>query len=154
MSKDAMFRFLWLALLLAAACVPQAPIIASPTPNAAALPGLAPTPEITLTRAPGLIVRGHVRLKSGPELAGVKICRNYAAYPGVVVATTDTAGYFQSDFAFIPGDEMVGVWPLAEGYVFEPPFVSWRHYHGSEERTIDFVASPSAATAMPPGACS
>ncbi|HTP03042.1 MAG TPA: hypothetical protein VMJ64_16825 [Anaerolineales bacterium] len=100
-------------------------------------------------------MRGRVHLPDGSGIAGVAVCRNYASYPGGVIATTGADGSFQPGPAFIPGDEMVGVWPVAAGYTFEPPFVRWRHYYGLEDRELDFVASPEAAgTLAPPGPCS
>ena len=64
-----------------------------------------------------------------------------AAYSGVVVATTDATGYFQSDFTFIPGDEMVSIEAELAGYAFDPPYYYWRHYHGYEITTCDFAAT-------------
>ena len=101
------------------------------------------------TPVPGLIIRGYVRLMDGSGLPGVTIYRSFAVYDGVVVATTDANGYFQSDFAFIPGDEMVRVWPSATGYSFEPENAYWRHYYGPEDRTLNFVASPASDTPTP-----
>ncbi len=109
-----------------------------------------------LTQTPGLLISGYVKLQDGTGLPGVTICRNFASYNGVVVATTDASGFFKSDFAYIPGDEMIGVWPLAPGYTFDPPSYSWRHYYGPEERPLDFVAIPAtsvATTATPPAPC-
>src|SRR5512146_2144086 len=54
--------------------------------------------------------RGYVQLADGSGLADISICRNFASYPGTVVAKTDANGYFESTFVSIPGDEMVGVW--------------------------------------------
>ena len=82
----------------------------------------------------------RVNAEGGPGLAGVKIYRGYASYPGVVVATTGQDGHYQSDFAPIPGDEMVTVRAELEGYTFEPEQCSWRHYYGYESRTLNFVA--------------
>lgn len=125
----------------------------TPTPPPSLTPTFTPTPAPNLppglTPTPGLVVSGHVRLPDGSGLSGVTICRNFASYPGVVVAMTDADGYFKSDFAFIPGDEMVSIWPQAAGYTFQPDSVRWRHYYGPEDRTLDFVASPAAATAVP-----
>ena len=59
-----------------------------------------------------------------------------------MVATTDQDGYFQADFVYIPGDEMVTVWAERPGFMFEPEFYSWRHYFGYEVTTLDFVAIP------------
>ncbi len=104
------------------------------------------TTPVTSTPVPGLTVHGYVRLADGSGLPGVTIYRSFAAYDGVVVATTDANGYFQSDFTFIPGDEMVRVWPSAAGYSFNPESAYWRHYYGPEDRTLNFVASPAAGT--------
>ncbi len=115
-----------------------------------------PTPTVPLTQTPGLMISGYVKLQDGAGLAGVTICRNFASYNGVVVATTDASGFFASGFAYIPGDEMVGVWALAPGYTFDPPSYSWRHYYGPEERPLDFVAMPAGTgtpTVTPPVPC-
>jgi hypothetical protein len=106
------------------------------------------------TPTTGLILRGHVRLPDGSGLANVPICRSYAGYSGEKVATTDRNGYYESAFAYIPGDEMVHVWPLADGYNFDPPFYFWRHYHSVEDRTLNFSASSGSATSVPPIPCS
>ncbi len=113
-----------------------------------------PTLVVGVTATPGLALHGRVHLADGSGVAGVAICRNYASYPGVVVATTGADGTFQADFAYIPGDEMVGVWAVASGYTFDPPSLRWRHYYGVEDREVDIVASPSTATAAPPAPCS
>ncbi len=164
-SPPAMVRLTLFCMLLLSACSPQAassptvPVI-TPTSSATATltstppPSLTPTLVLPLTPTPGLVLRGRVHRADGSGLAGVAICRNYASYPGVIVATTGADGTFQSDFAFIPGDEMVGVWPVAAGYNFDPPSLRWRHYYGVEDRILDFVASPASATAVPPGPCS
>jgi hypothetical protein len=73
----------------------------------------------------------------------VTILRSYASYAGTEVATTGEDGTYASDFARIPGDEMVTVWAELEGYTFEPRSHSWRHYYGYEVRTLDFVATPA-----------
>ena len=136
---------------------------ATPTPTSTipatetTTPSPSPTPTETppvSTPVPGLFMSGHVRLQDGSGVQGVAICRSYAAYPGVVVATTDAYGYYQADFAPIPGDETVHVWASAAGFTFQPSTVDWRHYHGYEDRSLDFLASPASATAVPPGPCS
>jgi len=111
-----------------------------PTPTSTAPPTL----TSTAPSAAGLVIQGHVWLNAeeGAGLAEVKIYRRYASYPGVLVATTDADGYYQSDFASIPGDEMVTVWAELEGYVFEPEQYYWRHYYGYESRTLNLVAAP------------
>jgi hypothetical protein len=102
------------------------------------------TPTGTAQPDAGLVVHGHVWLdaEGGTGLTDVVIYGRYSAYPGVVIATTDQDGHYQSDFAPIPGDEMVSVWAELEGYTFEPEEYYWRHYYGSESRTLDFVAVP------------
>lgn len=138
----------------------------SPTATATDTPTVTPTipptspapvattpPAVPLAETPGLLISGYVKLQDGAGLAGVQICRNYASYNGTVVATTDATGFFQSDFAYIPGDETIGVWPVAPGYTFDPPSYSWRHYYGPEERPLDFMASPGTTTATPPAPC-
>ncbi len=124
----------------------------TPTPTATVTPtGTLPS----VTPVPGLTLRGYVRLQDGSGLSGVKICRSFASYSGVIVATTDASGYYQSDFTYIPGDEMVTVWPSAPGYSFVPDKGYWRHYYGVEDHTANFVASPisSAEAATPPTPC-
>jgi hypothetical protein len=122
------------------------PTATQTTPAPASPPTLTtpftPVPEAT----PGLAVEGYVRLADGSGLAGVAICRRLASYPGQVVATTDAEGYFQAGFAYIPGDEMVTIWPLLDGYFFQPEANYWRHYYGHEVRSMDFVAAHGAAT--------
>jgi hypothetical protein len=115
--------------------------------------GVPPSPSPT-SEDTGLIIRGRVT-RDGIGLPSVDIYRNFAVYPGQLVATTDANGYYVSDFWFIPGDEMVTVWAVKEGYTFDPPNYYWRHYHGREDRTLDFTASlaPTATptpTALPP----
>ena len=124
-----------------------------PTTTALVVATTPPASSVPLTPTPGIIVSGYVKLQDGTGLAGVTICRSFASYNGVVVATTDANGFFQSDFAYVPGDEMIGVWPVAPGYTFDPPFYRWRHYYGPEERPLDFVASPGSTTATPPAPC-
>jgi len=103
-----------------------------------------PTPTSSAQPTPGLVIQGHVWLNAdgGASLAGVKIYRRYASYPGVLLATTDQDGYYQSNFAYVPGDEMVTVWAELDGYTFEPEQYYWRHYYGHESRTLNFVATP------------
>lgn len=97
------------------------------------------TREIT----PGLLINGHVTLVDGSGLADVSIYRSYSAYPGELVATTDQDGFYQSDFAYIPGDENISIWAEREGYFFDPNIYYWRHYIGYEVRTLNFTALPS-----------
>ena len=103
-------------------------------------------PMSTPAPQPGLVIQGDVRLNNaaGSGLAGVRIYRSYASYPGSLVATTDQSGHYESEFAYIPGDEMVTVWAQKEGYTFDPQQYYWRHYYGYEVRTLDFYARPNA----------
>jgi hypothetical protein len=102
-----------------------------------------PAPTPTPIPTPGLVVLGHVRLGDGTGVSGVAICRRFASYEGVHVATTDSTGYYETDFAYIPGDEMITVWAYLEDYVFDPEYHYWRHYYGFEDATRDFTAVPS-----------
>jgi len=135
--------FLMLVLALSA-CAAPAPVTPS-LPPSPTIPTVPPTLEPVLngptpTPAPGLVVKGTVTL-DGKPLPGVKIYRSYASYPGEVVATSGNDGTYRSEFAFIPGDEMVTVWAELEGYTFQPEKEYWRHYYGYEEKTLDFKAS-------------
>ena len=111
-----------------------------PSPTSATmtvtLPPVTPTPE----NRTGMIIRGHVTL-NGVGLAAVKIYKRFSAYPRDLIALTDENGYYESDFIGIPGDEMVSIEAELAGYTFDPPFYYWRHYHGFEDTTCDFVAT-------------
>jgi len=89
---------------------------------------------------PGLVVYGSVRGADGRGLENVPIYRSYAVYQGVQIAQTDGAGYYQSDFYSIPGDEMVTVWAELPGLQFSPENCYWRHYSGFEMKTCNFTA--------------
>jgi hypothetical protein len=98
---------------------------------------------------PGLIVRGYVKLADGTAVEGVNIYVAFASYNGTIAATTNSNGYYSSDYVDIPGDETVRVWAEAAGYSFKPADGSavwsgaefyWRHYFGFEERNLDFTA--------------
>jgi hypothetical protein len=138
-----------LILLISGGC--SAPL-ASPSP-VVSQPGTPSDPQasdsiflplvVRGTPQPGLIISGYVRLQDGMPLAGVKILRGYASYPPELVATTDTGGFYQTAFAWIPGDEMVTVTPELAGYSFDPPQEYWRHYYGFEEKKLDFTALPT-----------
>jgi len=154
-----MLRILFasMCLSLAAGCGPAGGAPPSATAAVAAMPSPASSqatvpPQLALT--PGLVFSGYVRLSDGTGLANVTICRNFASYPGDAIATTDYSGHYQAVFAFIPGDEMIGVWPIAAGYTFSPQNYRWRHYYGAEGRSLDFLAAPGPATSVPPAPCS
>jgi hypothetical protein len=110
------------------------PIVSTLTP--------APKPSPTPSNLPGLIVRGRVTL-NGVGLAHVNIYKRFNAYPHDLIATTDENGYYESAFIPIPGDEMVSVEAELTGYSFTPAYIYWRHYHGYEITTCDFVATPT-----------
>lgn len=114
------------------------------------LPVFTPPPTSEQSTEPGLILQGHVRMEDGSGVAGVTICRSFASYAGEPVATTDAEGYYQSEYTYIPGDEMVTVWAFHVDYVFDPEEYFWRHYYGYREETLDFTAAISvAADTMP-----
>ena len=124
-------------IFVLAAC--NLPALVPPIEDATAT--LAPESQPTLTNKTGTIIRGQVTLNS-IGLAGVKIYKRFNAYPPTLIATTDENGYYESDFIGIPGDEMVSVEAELTGYIFEPPYHYWRHYHGYYETTRDFTAIP------------
>lgn len=97
-----------------------------------------PSPEPN----PGLIVYGMVHDAAGSGIKNVQIYRSYASYPGMVIATTDANGYYESDFYLIPGDEMVSIWAEKQGFIFEPEDYSYRHYYGYERKECNFIAQP------------
>jgi hypothetical protein len=99
-------------------------------------PAYTPTP----TSTPGLVVYGVVRYLNGSGVENVNIYRSYAGYQGVLIATTDETGFYQSDFYYIPGDEMVTVWAEKPGLVFEPEFYYWRHYYSYQMKECNFQA--------------
>ena len=114
------------------------------TPIAGANPGgITVEPPFTPVAgsAPGWVVYGFVRDKSGVGMEGVSIYRSYASYAGVVIATTDANGYYQSDFSAIPGDEMITVWADRSGLKFNPENYRWRHYYGYEQTECDFLVN-------------
>ncbi len=143
-----------LIFLLGCGLVPSTTPSAVPSTTVASPAGPLTPLAPQLTPTPGLLLYGRVRLSDGSGLAGVSICRNYASYPGTIIATSDRSGYFQAAFGFIPGDEMVGVWAVAPGYAFDPPIYRWRHYFGVEDRALEFLAIPSTAPPAPPAPCS
>ncbi len=107
----------------------------------------------TNTLQPGLLIEGYVNLKDGSELEGVGIYRSYASYPGELIATTDSTGFYLCAFQPIPGDEMVRVWAELEGYsidpkdsswTWQPGSYAWRHYHGYDYQRLDFIAEKSS----------
>jgi hypothetical protein len=126
--------FLILALMLLMAChLPSVTSVAlTLTP--------APKPSPTSSNQPGLVVRGRVTL-NGAGLANVNIYKRFNAYPRDLIATTDENGYYESAFINIPGDEMVSIEAELASYSFTPPYTYWRHYHGYEITTCDFVAT-------------
>lgn len=118
--------------------------VAPPSPHATTGPF---SPTISTISPPaeetGVRIAGHVALNDGTGLANVSIYLSLAAYSGERIALTDEDGNFQSGLKFIPGDENVTVWAELEGYTFNPSNYHWRHYHGLEERTLNFSAAAS-----------
>lgn len=114
------------------------PLVTPVTP----MPTPAPKPSPAPSDLPGLVVRGRVTL-DGVGLTNVKIYKRFSAYPHDLIAVTDENGYYESNFIPIPGDEMVSVEAELAGYTFTPPYYYWRHYHGYEITTYDFVATAS-----------
>lgn len=122
------------------------------TVDSSLTPTLTPTPRPTQpTKGPGsgVVVRGYVKLADGTPVEGVNIYVAFASYGGNIVATTNSNGYYSSDYIYIPGDETVRVWAEAAGYSFKPADGSavwtgtefyWRHYFGFEESSLDFTA--------------
>lgn len=104
-----------------------------------------PTPMTT----PGLVVFGYVHDKGGAGVGSVNIYRNYASYPGILIATTDAEGYYQSDFYPIPGDEMVTVWAKGLGLAYEPEQYYWRHFYGYEGAECNFTAYTARQNYLP-----
>ena len=113
-----------------------------PTPGSQTITPTLPPASPTAINTPGVIVRGHVTI-NGVGLAEVKIYKRFSAYPRELIATTDENGYYESAFIGIPGDEMVSIEAELAGYTFDPPYDYWRHYHGFEDSTRDFVAVPA-----------
>lgn len=108
-------------------------------------------PEITSTpqSISGLVVYGTVRNLDGVGVGNVAIFRKYASYEGVLIATTDASGRYQSDFYAIPGDEMVTIIPQQPGLLFIPESCYWRHYYGYEMKACDFSAIPLSLMYLP-----
>jgi hypothetical protein len=137
--KPVRIAILLLLVLALSACAGPAPV----TPS----PAVPPTEKIiTQDKSPlpetGLVIQGKVTLDGRP-LEGVKIYRSFASYEGEVVAVTGKDGTYRSEFIFIPGDEMVTVRAELKGYTFKPDKEFWRHYHGYEERIVDFAGAKS-----------
>jgi hypothetical protein len=106
------------------------------------------SPTTQPTPGTGLMLQGTVRL-NGVGLAGVRIYRSYAAYPGDLVATTGADGRYQAAFMPIPDRETITVKAELGGYTFDPVNYSWLHEHSFESKTLDFTAIPSP-TSPPP----
>lgn len=114
---------------------PQTPPSADFSPSAESdLQFVTPSAEPT----PGLTIYGTVKDKNSVGVENVAIYRSYSSYPGIVIATTNANGYYESDFYPIPGDEMVTIWAEKHGLTFQPENYHWRHYYGYEWKGCDF----------------
>ena len=112
-----------------------------------------PTPEPTdepTGESPGVALRGSVTSPDGAGITGVQIFYAFSAYPGNLLATTDSQGSYDG-FIFIPSDETIRVWAQLSGYSFKPGEgskswmggeFSWRHYAGFENVRLGFVGTP------------
>jgi hypothetical protein len=70
-----------------------------------------------------------------------------------LAAETDAKGYYESDFIFILGDEMITVWPFFPEVSFLPEYLYWRHYFGARGAAIDFIGVPAEDGATPSRDC-
>jgi hypothetical protein len=149
--------FLCLAAMSMAACMASGGSgvsTAVPTEAETAAVSTLPAPSCAETQPTpepdgkdGLVVYGCVFGADRVGVAGVKIFRAYANYPGEQVAVSGPDGSFQAEFMPIPGDEMVRVWAELEGKTFGPGSqivwldggYYWRHYGGYEFTRLDFV---------------
>ncbi len=143
---------LWGLIILTAGCI-TARVPPSPSLSLSQPPVASPSRETTSTPdpRPGLILRGNVRLANGQGLADARIFIALASYAGKIAAVTDSNGDYQSEFQFIPGEEMIRVWAELDGYAIMPEEESqesgeyfWRHYFGLETLVLNFLARPSA----------
>jgi hypothetical protein len=102
-----------------------------------------------------VVVRGYVKLADSTPMEGVNIYVAFASYGGNIVASTNSNGYYSSEYIYIPGDETIRVWAEAAGYSFKPAGGSavwtgtefyWRHYFVFEDRSLDFTAVSDLVT--------
>jgi hypothetical protein len=96
-----------------------------------------------------LVVSGYVWKQDDPSdpqnltgVPGVEILMSISGENMGVVAVTGENGFYESDFIAYEGDAEIRVWPAKEGFTFESQMNEWRHYHGYEERRVDFLAVP------------
>lgn len=90
--------------------------------------------------AQGMVVSGSVRNSDGTGVENVAILAKYADGSGELIATTDAAGNYRSEFYAIPGVEMMTVWAEQSGVFFQPATYYWRHPTGYEIKKCDFIA--------------
>jgi hypothetical protein len=88
-------------------------------------------------------------MSDGEGVENVSIYRSYAGYPGVLIGTTDAEGNYESDFAYIPGDEMVTIRAEGLGLTYVPEYYFWRHYSGFQRKQCDFIADIPTDTMLP-----
>ncbi len=137
-------RRMKVTILSAAALVVLVTVIALQTMAAYPVSGADQPSSLALDpwETPGLEFSGDVRQSNGVGEASVNIYMAFAIYPGNLVATTDPAGHYQTDFFYIPGDEMVTVWADKPGHIFTPMRYYWRHYYSHQVRVLDFTIFP------------
>lgn len=140
------FVFLMISLLLLSCALTSQRPTPTLVPSTPTIP-----PEIEQT--PGQLLFGWVTFKDGSPLVGVTICRSFASYTGNPIAVTDATGQYIAEFTYIPGDEMVRVYPVLKGYLFDPPDQYWRHYYGLEHEQINFTARKAPFGVNTPSEC-
>ncbi len=99
--------------------------------------------------APGVVVSGSVKDISERSVESVPIYAKYANYPGQLIAETDAAGNYKSEFLAVPGNETVTVWAERSGLQFQPPTCFWHHQVGYEMKACDFLAQPTIRIYLP-----
>jgi hypothetical protein len=87
----------------------------------------------------GMLVSGTVRNSDGTGMENVAIYAKYTDNAATLIATTDAAGNYRSEFYAIPGVEMMTVWAEQSGVFFQPQTYYWRHPAGYEIKVCDFI---------------
>ena len=107
------------------------------------------SPALDPSATPGIEVEGEVRQANQVGVAGVDVYMGFACCGGNIIATTDPTGHYQSDFHYIPGDELIRVWAEKPVYVFSPTICYWQHYYSHEHSRCDFTIFPPWFTFIP-----